>query len=113
MDFVKAVVGSGACGLCGSVCKCFKAKMVTWLEMADLLEQLHLKQSVIRAVTALNRVMQPHSRRIRFELLDMRFMHVWPKQSKLAKMYHGIQADMLKKVGSSQLAGSIVVCLTH
>ena len=46
---------------------------------------------------AINEVAAPHARRIRFEPLDMRFIHVWPKQKKLAKLYFNILADDLEK----------------
>ena len=46
---------------------------------------------------ALNKVITPHSQQICFKPVDMQFIHVWPKQKKLAKMYCSILADELKK----------------
>ena len=65
--------------------------------MKDLLEQLQSTQSVLRSMMAINGTIVPHAQRIRFEPLDMRFIHVCPKQKKLAKMYFNILADDLEK----------------
>ena len=79
----------GHVGSAGAVCKFFKAKMATWPEMVDLSEQLRSKQSVVGAVISGSQwgnATAISQDRIR-ALLDMRFMHVWPKQGKLAKMF--------------------------
>ena len=56
---------------------------------------------------ALNEVITPHARRIQYEPLDMRFIHVWPKQKKLAKMYFSILADELEKDSGDNVIGLV------
>ena len=46
---------------------------------------------------AINEVVALHAQRVWFEPLDMRFIHVWPKQKKVAKLYFNILVDDLKK----------------
>ena len=87
----------GHVGSAGDVAKFFNAAMATNPEMKHLLDQLRSSQSVIRSMMAINAVVAPHARRVRFEPLDMRFIHVWPKQKKLAKLYFNILADDLEK----------------
>ena len=63
-------------GSAGAVGKYLNAAMATNPEMKHLLEQLRSTQSVIRSMMAINEVAAPHAQRIRFEPLDMRFIHV-------------------------------------
>ena len=97
----------GHVGSAGAVGKFLKAAMETNPEMKDLLKQLQLKQLVIWSVMALNEVITPHARRIQYEPLDMRFIHVWPKQKKLAKMYFSILADELEKDSGDNVIGLV------
>ena len=73
----------GHVGSAGAVAKFFNAAMATCPEMKHLLDQLRSSGSVIRSMMAINEVVAPHARRVRFEPLDMRCIHVWPKQKKL------------------------------
>ena len=87
----------GHVGSAGAVAKFFNAAMATCPEMKHLLDQLRSSGSVIRSMMAINEVVAPHARRVRFEPLDMRYIHVWPKQKKLANLYFNILANALEK----------------
>ena len=81
----------------GDVAKFFNAVMATCPEMKHLLGQLQLSGLVIQLMMAINKVVALHAQRVRFKLLDMQYIHVWPKQKKLVNLYFNILADDLKK----------------